>query len=222
MLLLAPQALSLLLCGVLCVAEPIALPEVIPNAQTLQNNAPFSGAVYIVNPNGQQVVAQDGNWCPSTASVSCSNMGQPSWYDSQKTVILSLTGYRCCPANYACVSPGNSNGLIGCCPSGNTCGGTVNVAEIHTVTVYPSQQTAIVYAQPPPQTTVQNHPNPAQGGFCATITMEGPGLPRTEQGQCGTILLVSEGIPSLKILGMGAGVVTFVLQLSLLRMFQGY
>jgi len=194
MRLLAPRALSLLSCIALCVAEPIAIPEALPNAQTLQNNAPFSGAVYIVNPNGQQVVAQDSNWCPSTASVSCSTMGQPSW---------------CCPANYACVSPANSNGLIGCCPSGSTCSGTVNVAEVHTVTVYPQ-----------PQTTVYNQPNPVQGGFCATITMDGPGLPRTEQGQCGTILLVSAGIPSFKTLGVGAGVVALLLQLAFTRMFQ--
>ncbi|KAH8636019.1 hypothetical protein IG631_07853 [Alternaria alternata] len=61
----------------LCVAEPIAKPEAIP--QQISNNAPFSGAVYIVNPEGQSVVAQDANWCPSSASVSCSNVNQPSW-----------------------------------------------------------------------------------------------------------------------------------------------
>jgi hypothetical protein len=61
----------------ICVAEPIAKPEAVP--QQLTNNAPFSGAVYIVNPDGQQVVAQDTNMCPSSASVSCSNMNQPSW-----------------------------------------------------------------------------------------------------------------------------------------------
>jgi len=62
----------------LCVAEPIAKPEAVP--QQISNNAPFSGAVYIVNPDGQQVVAQDANFCPSSASVSCSNVNQPSWY----------------------------------------------------------------------------------------------------------------------------------------------
>ncbi|CBY00417.1 hypothetical protein IAQ61_011346 [Plenodomus lingam] len=202
----APWVLSSLLPFIAFgAAEPIAIPAALANAQTLSNNAPFSGAVYIVNPDGQQVVAQDNNWCPNTASVSCSNMGHPSW---------------CCPANYACVSPANSNGLIGCCPSGNTCGGTVNVAEVHTVTVYPQQQTAVVYAQPPPQTTVYHDPDPAAAGFCATITMDGPGLPRAEQGQCGTILVVNEGAPSLKTLGVGAGVVTLILQLAFLRMFQ--
>ncbi|KAF1936958.1 hypothetical protein EJ02DRAFT_69143 [Clathrospora elynae] len=187
-----------------CIAEPIARPEAVP--QQISNNAPFSGAVYIVNPDGQQVVAQDTNWCPSSASVSCSNVNQPSW---------------CCPANYVCAVPGNSNGLIGCCPSGNQCGGAVNVAQVTTVTVYPQQQTAVVYANPnPPKTTVYQQPNPAQGGFCATITMQGPGLPRAGQGQCGTILLVA-GAPSLKILGVGASVVALLLHLALGRMFNG-
>lgn len=190
--------LSLLLSG--CVAEPIAKPDAMP--QQLTNNAPFSGAVYIVDGNGQQVSAQNsGNWCPSSASLSCSSVGQPSW---------------CCPANYVCAVPANSNGLIGCCPSGNTCGGVVNVAQVTTVTVYPQQAT--VYANPPPE-TVYHQPTQAQGGFCATITMNGPDLPRAEQGQCGTILIVAEGTPSLKTVGIGAGVVAFILQFALARMF---
>jgi len=187
----------------LCVAEPIAKPEAIP--QQISNNAPFSGAVYIVNPDGQQVVAQDANWCPSSASVSCSNVNQPSW---------------CCPSGYTCAVPGNSNGLIGCCPSGNQCGGAVNVAQVTTVTVYPQQQTAVVYAQPPPQTTVYHNPDQVQGGFCATITMDGPDLPRAEQGGCGTILIVA-GAPCLKVLGVGAGAVALFLHIALGRMFNG-
>ena len=59
-------------------AEPIAKPEAIP--QQLTNNAPFSGAVYIVSPDGGQVVAQGTNMCPASASVSCANVNQPSWY----------------------------------------------------------------------------------------------------------------------------------------------
>jgi hypothetical protein len=58
-------------------AEPIAKAEAVP--QQLTNNAPFSGAVYIVSPNGGQVVAQGNNMCPSSASVSCANVNQPSW-----------------------------------------------------------------------------------------------------------------------------------------------
>jgi hypothetical protein len=125
---------------------------------------------------------------------------------------------RCCPANYVCATPANSNGLIGCCPSGNICGGAVNVAQISTVTVYPQQQTAIVYANPPPQTTVVNKPNPAAAGFCATITMSGPDLPRAAQGNCGTILLVA-GAPGLKAVGIGATIMAITLHLAFGRMF---
>ncbi|KAF2830810.1 hypothetical protein CC86DRAFT_391630 [Ophiobolus disseminans] len=203
MLHFAPGCLLALLFASHGVAEPIAKPEAVP--QQFTNNAPFSGAVYIVDPNGGQVSAQGTNFCPSSASVSCSNVGLPSW---------------CCPANYACASPANSNGLIGCCPSGNTCGGIVNVAQVTTVTVYPQQQTAIVYANPHPQTTVvvNNQPNQAAGGFCATITMSGPGLPRAEQGNCGTILLVA-GAPSLKVIGIAGSLVAVTLHLALGRMF---
>jgi hypothetical protein len=62
---------------VVCIAEPIAKPVAVP--QELTNNAPFSGAVYIVNADGHQVTAQDGNWCPSSASLSCGKEGYPSW-----------------------------------------------------------------------------------------------------------------------------------------------
>lgn len=185
------------------IAEPMAKAEPVP--QQLTNNAPFSGAVYIVSPDGGQVVTQGNNMCPSSASVSCANVNQPSW---------------CCPANYACASPANSNGLIGCCPNGQTCSGTINVASVNTVTVYPQQQTAVVYAEPPPQTTVyhNNQPNQAQGGFCATITMDGPDLPKAAQGNCGTILIVA-GAPGLKAFGIGATIVAFSLHLALGRMF---
>jgi hypothetical protein len=88
--------LSCLLLDLLAVhssAHPEALPEAIPEAipealpealaeadpQTYTNNAPFSGAIYIVNPNGQAVTAEGTNVCPVSASVSCSTIGQPSW-----------------------------------------------------------------------------------------------------------------------------------------------
>ena len=98
----------------------------------------------------------------------------------------------------------------------------MNVAQVTTVTVYPQQQTAVVYAEPPPQTTVYHEPDPAQGGFCATITMNGPDLPRAEEGQCGTILIVSEGTPSLKTFGVGMGVVLVLLQVAFARMFNWF
>ncbi|KAF2036509.1 hypothetical protein EK21DRAFT_95782 [Setomelanomma holmii] len=198
----APQSLLVLLFVACDVAEPIAKPGAL--AQQLTNNAPFSGAVYIVNPNGGQVVTQGTNMCPASASVSCSNVNQPSW---------------CCPANYVCAAPANSNGLIGCCPNGNTCGGSVNVAQITTVTVYSQQQTAVVYANPAPHTTVYVNTQPAQAaGFCATITMSGPDLPRAAQGDCGTILIVA-GATGLKVFGIGATFAAIALHLALGRMF---
>lgn len=86
--------------------------------------------------------------------------------------------------------------------------------------MYPQQQTAIVYANPPPQTTVvvNNQPNQVAGGFCATITVAGPGLPRAAQGNCGTILLVA-GAPGLKVFGIGVTAVALILHVALGRMF---
>lgn len=72
--------LLVLLFAVLCTAAPEARPdaEADPVPQ-ITNNAPFSGAVYIVNANGEQVTAQDTNYCPSSASQSCSSVNAPSW-----------------------------------------------------------------------------------------------------------------------------------------------
>ncbi|KAF2130653.1 hypothetical protein P153DRAFT_288980 [Dothidotthia symphoricarpi CBS 119687] len=195
----APWSVLSLFFIVSCGAEPIAKPEAIP--QQFSNNAPFSGAIYIVNPDGSQVSAQNSNWCPSSASISCSNVNQPSW---------------CCPANYACAIPANSNGLIGCCPSGSSCGGVVNVAQIATVTVYP-QETTVVYAQPS-TVVAYNQPTQVQAGFCATITMSGPDLPRAGAGACGTVLIVNGG--TLKGVSVGIVVVAVLLQQALGRMYR--
>ena len=72
---------------IFCAARPEALPEALPQpeaiaeaeAQTYTNNAPFSGAIYIVNPDGQAVTAQGSNMCPNYASLSCGDISQPSW-----------------------------------------------------------------------------------------------------------------------------------------------
>ena len=85
----------------------------------------------------------------------------------------------------------------------------MNPAAVTTVTVYAQLQTTYI-----------QKPTAVQGGFCATITMDGPDLPRAEQGGCGTILIVA-GAPSLKVLGVGAGVVGLFLHLALGRMFHG-
>ncbi|KAF2193450.1 hypothetical protein K469DRAFT_549716 [Zopfia rhizophila CBS 207.26] len=189
--------LLLVLFPIFCVANP--------DAQQYTNNAPFSGAIYIVNPNGQEVNAAGANVCPSYASASCSNIGHPSW---------------CCPSNYTCASPPNSGGLIGCCPNGSSCGGTVNVAAVTTVTVQYAQQTSVVYVQSQPTTAVvyaQSTEVVYQGGFCSTLTMDGPGLPTTREGACGTILVVNEGASRAFSYGLGIFVVVFHLALG--RMF---
>jgi hypothetical protein len=115
---------------------------------------------------------------------------------------------RCCPASYACVVPANSNGLLGCCPAGSSCGGSVNAAAVTTVTVYAQVET----------THVQK-PTVVQGGFCATVTMDGPGLPKAVNGDCGTILLVAEGM-SLKFAGAAVSITAAVLHVAIGRLFR--
>ncbi|KAF2787100.1 hypothetical protein K505DRAFT_317271 [Melanomma pulvis-pyrius CBS 109.77] len=193
----APLAPVGLFFSALCIANPEADP------QQYTNNAPFSGAIYIVSPNGQQVTTTGTNMCPNYASISCSNINQPSW---------------CCPNSFTCAAPPNSGGLIGCCPAGSSCGGSVNVASVTTITVQAAQQTNVVYVQPQP-TTVAVY-NVQQGVYCSTLTMDGPGLPTTRQGDCGTILIVNEGIPNMRTIGCGLGIVVVLLHLALGRMFQ--
>lgn len=72
--------LLVVLFAILCTAAPGARPEAEADAvPQITNNAPFSGAVYLVNPDGQQVTAQGTNYCPSSASQSCSSVNAPSW-----------------------------------------------------------------------------------------------------------------------------------------------
>ncbi|KAJ4989726.1 hypothetical protein SVAN01_04756 [Stagonosporopsis vannaccii] len=199
----APSQLVAALFSVLCAAKPEARPEAEADAAPqITNNAPFSGAVYLVNPDGQQVTAQGTNYCPSSASQSCSSVNAPSW---------------CCPANYACVVPANSNGLLGCCPAGSTCGGVVNAAAVSTVTIQAQLQTT--YVQQSTSFVVYNAPTTVQGGFCATITMDGPDLPRAAEGQCGTILIVAEAV-LVKAFGVGASITAMMLHIALDRMFR--
>jgi hypothetical protein len=61
------KSLVSILLPVLCIAEPQVV-----------NYAPFSGAIYIVDPYGQALV--NGNWCPADAPISCNSLNQPSWY----------------------------------------------------------------------------------------------------------------------------------------------
>lgn len=78
--LLIPK-LCCLLFAAICVAAPGAQPDAEADAEPqITNNAPFSGAVYLVNPNGEQVTTQDTNYCPASVSQSCSSVNAPSWW----------------------------------------------------------------------------------------------------------------------------------------------
>ncbi|CAI6326119.1 unnamed protein product [Periconia digitata] len=181
----------------LLVPSTFAHPEAHAEPQTYSNNAPFSGAVYIVDPNGQHVTTQSSDLCPNTASVSCGDINQWGW---------------CCPSGYTCVQPANQNSILGCCPAGGSCAGSVNVASVETVTVQvqpATQQTTVAVYNQPPQATA--------AGFCATLTMDGPGLPTVTQGSCGTILIVNDGV-HFKPRGYGIAGIIFLVQLALGRM----
>ncbi|KAF2753957.1 hypothetical protein EJ05DRAFT_160890 [Pseudovirgaria hyperparasitica] len=147
-------------------ALPYPNPHPLPLPQTLINNAPFSGAIYIVDPSGQPITTTttpntnnpltnppaNTNICPATAPQPCSNL--LSW---------------CCPTGYTCVAPASAAGLVGCCPDGATCTGTLDVALVTTVTV----QVAVAQA---PRTTVAGVYDGVggvvvQGGYCSTLTV---------------------------------------------------
>jgi len=191
----------------------------VPEPQTY-TYAPFSGAIYLIAPNGQTVNTASADMCPSYASVSCSSIGQPSW---------------CCPNSYTCASVPSSPGLIGCCPAGSTCGGSVNAAAITTITVQTLvtstlapvyvAQTSVVYVQATttvqPVYVAQTTAVVVQGGnYCATLTENGPGLPTTRPGYCGTILIVSGAERAIRVVGVGVGIVVVLLHVALGRMFR--
>lgn len=49
-----------------------------------------------------------------------------------------------------------------------------------------------------------------------TLTMEGPGLPTTKEGQCGTYLIVEEaGESAASFVGYGAGILVLFLHVTL-------
>ena len=65
---------SLVVVVVVLTTLSLAAPE--PQTYTY---APFSGAIYLIAPNGQTVSTESADMCPTYASVSCSTIGQPSW-----------------------------------------------------------------------------------------------------------------------------------------------
>lgn len=151
--------------------------------------APFSGAIYIVGADGVQISAASPAYCPQYAALSCSGIGYPNW---------------CCATDHTCQYLSSSS-VVGCCPAGQTCSGGVSAQQITTVTVtviqtqtqYVQGQGTTVYGGPAyvqPTTTAYVG---AQGGgnvyagYCSTLIADGPGLPTTRAGDCGTILVVS-------------------------------
>ncbi|KAF2460414.1 hypothetical protein BDY21DRAFT_369432 [Lineolata rhizophorae] len=149
----------------------------------------FSGAVYVVNGNGGTWQAGTAAVCPADATVNCADVGYSDW---------------CCPGSCYCAVAANN--VVGCCQNGQNCVGNVAVQEIRTTTVY-VQQTSYIQVQGPPTTVVvqatpdnpvvvaatPNTQNVVYNGYCSTLTADGPGLPTTAAGDCGTILVVNEG-----------------------------
>ncbi|KAK7533744.1 uncharacterized protein J3D65DRAFT_631188 [Phyllosticta citribraziliensis] len=181
-------------------------PEADPQSATVNNNgntyAPFSGAIYIVGDGGTQITSASQAQCPANAGQSCSSIGYPNY---------------CCPSSHTCQFIQQS-GVCGCCPSGSTCSGHVDQSQIKTVTVTVYQtQTQYVGNQPNTvccggavgggtyYTTTQpnayvgagggylgNNGGNQYNGYCSTMYAEGPGLPTTREGACGTILIVND------------------------------
>jgi hypothetical protein len=93
--------------GALAEAEPDAL----GTRQILYNNAPFSGAIYIVGANGAQLTPASAAWCPNYAPQGCGNIGVWNW---------------CCPSGNSCAWANSDHSVVGCCPSGTTCSGSID------------------------------------------------------------------------------------------------
>lgn len=176
--------------GVLITLLVLNVLEHLPRAAAQDIYAPFSGAIYIVGADGVQITQASPAYCPQYAALSCSGIGYPNW---------------CCPTDHTCQYISTSN-VVGCCPAGSTCSGTVNAQSISTVTVTIIQtQTQYVgggYVQPTTTTAYvgaagNNNNNNNDGGavyagYCSTLTADGPGLPTTRAGSCGIILIVSD------------------------------
>ncbi|KIW03208.1 uncharacterized protein PV09_05433 [Verruconis gallopava] len=164
-----------------------------------QNYYAFSGAIYIVGPNGQSLSnlnAASPAYCPNSAPQSCGNIGVWNW---------------CCPSGNTCAWADSAHTYVGCCPSGVTCAqGSVNANQIQTVTVY---VTTTQYQQPNEVTTViaaggQGSTTTAAGniivvgkttglatynGYCTTIYAQNLGpTPTTAAAACGIALVVNE------------------------------
>lgn len=98
-----------------------------------------------------------------------------------------MTLCSCCPPDNYCAW---QNSVVACCPNGKTCSGYAQP----TTTVYQQTPTTVVvvgaattnYQQPQTTTVTQGY----AGQYCKTLVAVGPGLPTTQAGDCGTILIV--------------------------------
>lgn len=89
-----------------------------------------------------------------------------------------MASCSCCPANNYCAW---QDSVVACCPNGKVCSGF-------------AQPITTVWQQQPPATVVvvgaPSKPEGYFGQYCKTLVAVGPGLPTTEAGDCGTILIV--------------------------------
>lgn len=80
--------------------------------------------------------------------------------------------------------------MVACCPNGKTCSGSVQGGGGAATSTYYQPSTTTAYAGggyvAPAGTTIQTG---GYNGYCSTLIAVGPGLPTTEQGECGTILI---------------------------------
>jgi len=61
------------------VAVAVAEPRAKAVRQVVYNNAPFSGAIYIVGANGAQLSSASAALCPNQAPQGCGNIGVWNW-----------------------------------------------------------------------------------------------------------------------------------------------
>jgi hypothetical protein len=83
-----PEAAPLANALPIPLAQPDPFPEAVAeaapdalNARQVYNNAPFSGAIYIVgvNANGVPLTPASAAWCPNYAPQGCGNIGVWNW-----------------------------------------------------------------------------------------------------------------------------------------------
>ncbi|CAK3880223.1 Hypothetical predicted protein [Lecanosticta acicola] len=158
-----------------------------------RQNYQFTGALAIYGSNGQSYSGTSNGGssqaassavpaqCPADHPTSCSSIQQPDY---------------CCAANNYCAW---ANSVVACCPNGETCSGSPEGAG----EAQPSATTVAGGGYVAPATTVYNSPSAAGGyaGYCSTLTAVGPGLPTTQAGQCGTILIVAADAVQAAVLG---------------------